>query len=511
MENYRYDEDGAYYDDFNYEDVGLSEDYLHEGERYDASLITENVINNFDFKLEWENIIKNCMGAIAMQALSQLKILLLLCLGFRIVTLHSRYLLAFLPENVLNAILHVISGISGITALYFLNEEEFIASIHAMLLFLTVSYSVLFIFYKAGGRIGTVTTLLTVCFILLGEYFSDNPKHWHQIRGMVLMLSMKIISIAFDCDRGVLKSLPNPITYFGYMFHQGTLLFGPWISIVNYKNSVENSVPMSLNWVFCVIKSLGQAIICLLLSSCVFSYLFIDGRQPDLPAVFPLVENNWMSSYKTAISFHFSHYYICYLSQATCLLSGVGAKIKVGVNSWGNFTVTKPLSVEIPFSMLSVVVAWNIPMSRWLKTYIFETYSYMGRSTAILLTYAASAILHGLSFHLAAVLLSLSLYTYVEYELRSKLSRVFNCPYIQSRPKMDATETNPPLWAYIFNFVWIVINLMHLSYLGSMFHSDDGELEVEGYAMQHTITKWANLNFFSHIFAFCCLLFNHLI
>ncbi|KAG7279510.1 hypothetical protein CRUP_035896, partial [Coryphaenoides rupestris] len=65
--------------------------------------------------------------------------------------------------------------------------------------------------------------------------------------------------------------------------------------------------------------------------------------------------------------------------------------------------------------MVVVVTSWNIPMSRWLNTYIFKNAMKLGTFPAILVTYTASALLHGLSFHLGAVLLSLGFITYVEH------------------------------------------------------------------------------------------------
>ena len=194
------------------------------------------------------------------------------------------------------------------------------------------------------------------------------------------------------------------------------------------------------------------------------------------------------------------------------MLSGIGKFSESNDLVWSEFVVVKPLSVIFPSSMLKLVVAWNIPMSNWLKKYIFNAYKHLGRTTAILLTYAASAILHGLSFHLASVLLSLSFYTYVEYVLRKKLSFILECGHIQSRPPAIENRTNPlPMWSYIFNFMWILINMAHLAYLGSMFRADNDEIEVEGYHMQHTIEKWRNLGFLSHIFAMLCFVFAHLL
>lgn len=66
------------------------------------------------------------------------------------------------------------------------------------------------------------------------------------------------------------------------------------------------------------------------------------------------------------------------------------------------------ISFQFPRSLLNVVTNWNIPMHQWLKTYVFKKMRpHFGAFVAILTTYVASSLLHGLNFQLAAVLLSL--------------------------------------------------------------------------------------------------------
>ncbi|CAN7950666.1 unnamed protein product, partial [Ixodes pacificus] len=69
--------------------------------------------------------------------------------------------------------------------------------------------------------------------------------------------------------------------------------------------------------------------------------------------------------------------------------------------------VTSPKDVEIPRSLVEVVIHWNRSMHTWLRQYVFKATRPLGNFTAILLTYAASSLLHGINFQLAAVLLSL--------------------------------------------------------------------------------------------------------
>ena len=64
--------------------------------------------------------------------------------------------------------------------------------------------------------------------------------------------------------------------------------------------------------------------------------------------------------------------------------------------------------MQVPRSLVEVVTSWNLSMHKWLKNYVFRiTRPKFGTFAAILLTYIASALLHGLNFQLAAVLLSL--------------------------------------------------------------------------------------------------------
>ena len=54
------------------------------------------------------------------------------------------------------------------------------------------------------------------------------------IPGAQMILSMKIISLAFDFGNGVVIDLPNIFEYLGYCLNVGTVIFGPWISYKEY-------------------------------------------------------------------------------------------------------------------------------------------------------------------------------------------------------------------------------------------------------------------------------------
>ena len=52
--------------------------------------------------------------------------------------------------------------------------------------------------------------------------------------GSQMILSMKVISVAFDLQNGALQELPSFWEYCGYVFHIGSVIFGPWLGFSEY-------------------------------------------------------------------------------------------------------------------------------------------------------------------------------------------------------------------------------------------------------------------------------------
>lgn len=94
--------------------------------------------------------------------------------------------------------------------------------------------------------------------------------------------------------------------------------------------------------------------------------------------------------------------------------------------SGGSGVHTKRLHGGLSCSLASVVTNWNLPMPRWLHTYVFQTAQCLGTFITLLGTYVASALLHGLSFDLAAVMLSLGFITYSKHTLRQRWAAIFD-------------------------------------------------------------------------------------
>ncbi|XP_065559932.1 protein-serine O-palmitoleoyltransferase porcupine-like isoform X2 [Artemia franciscana] len=332
--------------------------------------------------------------------------------------------------------------------------------------------------------------------VVNGELFIVASQDWHTIRGAQMLISMKVISIGFDIDSNHLLSVPMPMDFFGYIFCVGTIIFGPWTRFSDYAMIGHNKLGIIHNILVTSWKS-AVALFFLSISTCWSFWIAPNGSY------------KWSVAYRDALSFRSSHYFVSKMAEASSLTCNIlQSKVKGAKKDDKKYendsvsaepiVITRPWSIELPRSLVEVVVHWNIPMHHWLRTYVFKNTRSLGTLPAILSTYAASAMLHGLNFQLAAVLFSLGIYTYTEHIFRTKLAFMINgC--VGPRKCSDCTHAlkESHFVVMIINFCFSLIVMFHLAYLGFTFNSA-GSMEEEGYSMYHTLEKWRWLNFSSH-------------
>ncbi|XP_061574343.1 protein-serine O-palmitoleoyltransferase porcupine-like [Cololabis saira] len=440
----------------------------------------------------WRELAESCVLVTVEQSLLQVWRLLLLCIVLR----------GVFRLGIPAWVKHAASAGAGTLGLFLF----FQTSLLWMLLLCLLCYLVLLLCRNSGSR-GLFTSAVVLLYLLIGELHLIDVVTWHKIRGSQMVVSMKVISLAFDLDRGSVGRLPSPLEFLGYVLFVGTAVFGPWTSFSSYQSAVGGA-RLTWSWVLRSSSSILKSQVCLLVSTCVAPYLF----PFFIPVYGTAATHKWLHAYETAVSFHFSNYFVGHLSEGTCMLAGAGFTEEKDHVTW-DLRVVDPLSVEVPRSMVLVVTSWNIPMSRWLKTYVFRNAVKLGTFAAILVTYSASALLHGLSFHLGAVLLSLGLISYVEHAARKRLADVFSA-CIQSRPCSPGCSHRhrQGLWVMLVNLVFGLLVVFHLTYLGSMFDPGTNEQEVEeGYAAVHTIQRWQELDWAGHWLLLASWLFYRLI
>ncbi|WAR27134.1 PORCN-like protein [Mya arenaria] len=415
----------------------------------------------------WEN----CLSPTFFQTLENVLPLMLLCFVFKLICSFSKT--GSDDQDIPPWLMHMSSLMFGLLALHMFFQRGLLY----LLFCCALSYFVLVL---------TNWRNRDYCGISMALEFLIQKTVWHSLRGAQIILSMKVIGVAFDLSCGSMVEFPSVFAYFGYNFCVGTVIFGPWISFSEYRHILaQHRRPMKVMWFVKAVCSTLLALLCVVCSTCLVHWLILDNSF------------KWAVSFRDAQSFRFSHYFIGFLSEATVVLCGLGATHTNDDVKW-DIKVSRPLSIELPRSLVEVVTNWNIPMHHWLKTYVFKSARPLGNFAAIFLTYIASAVLHGLNFQIAAVLLSLGVYTYVEYVFRNKLSVIFDACVQARRCREGCEHTYKQGHPYVVcaNLVFGVLAVFHLAYLGLMF--DSSASETTGYNMAHTLQKWAAFSYLSH-------------
>ncbi|XP_061470272.1 protein-serine O-palmitoleoyltransferase porcupine isoform X2 [Rhineura floridana] len=440
----------------------------------------------------YQQLLSGCVLPTAQQGFEQVWTLLLLCLVCRLLW---RLALPFYVK-------HLSTVASGFYALYHFFQLQMVWVVLLSLL----CYLVLFLCRHSTQR-GVLLSITILIYLLMGEMHMVDTVSWHKMRGAQMIVAMKAVSLGFDLDRGEVPAIPSPVEFMGYIYFVGTVIFGPWFRFRTYLQAVE-SRRMSFSWFQKVGLSFFLCLVCLIMSTCVAPYLF----SYFIPLYSYKLLRKWLRAYESASSFHFSNYFVGLLSETTATLAGSGFTEEKDNLKW-DLTVSRPLNVELPRSMVEVVTSWNLPMSCWLNTYVFKNSLKLGTFSAIIVTYAASALLHGLSFHLAAVLLSLGFITYIEHVLRKRLAVIFDACILSKRCQPGCSHRhNTNLWVYLLNLLFGALTVFHLTYLGSLFDMDaDDSVEEQGYGMDYTIRKWFELSWASHWVTFGCWVFYRLI
>ncbi|XP_073958344.1 protein-serine O-palmitoleoyltransferase por [Choristoneura fumiferana] len=380
-----------------------------------------------------------------------------------------------LPHNVR----HSLSLVIGTFLLYY----NVGAAIVWTILLTASSYIImLFLSFITRKRRGLIVCVLTIGFLLLCEVYVLNPKMWQQIRGIQMIAAMKIISIAIDLDRNLFKNMINPVEFGGYMMCPANCMLGPWISFHSYSTYLDVKF-LSRRWIKLIVCNLALAMLFLVLSNCIVPWYIPD----DI--------TRWLAAYRDAQAFRMSHYFVSSMSVVTMLSAGFG----LTNDCHSDLSVTKPFFIELPRSLVQVVIYWNMPMHHWLKNYIFKICQPYGHFVALLTTYIVSSLLHGLNFQLAAVLLSIGTFSYVEYNFRYKVAAALEvCCLANPCAKVCHHRHKKNSFLAVFiNTIFSLITIIHLAYLGVMFEASFS-VQESGYSYHHTLSKWENLNYFSH-------------
>merc|ERR1712083_1247527 len=100
-----------------------------------------------------------------------------------------------------------------------------------------------------------------------------------------------------------------------------------------------------------------------ILFTVIFAFMFLTISTCWNPWLIPDSGWKWRIAYRDAMSFRASHYFVSFMSEAALIAAGFGCTVAGSQVLW-HYTVTQPHNIEVPRSLVEVVVSWNLPMYR---------------------------------------------------------------------------------------------------------------------------------------------------
>lgn len=162
---------------------------------------------------------------------------------------------------------------------------------------------------------------------------------------------MKAIALAFDVSSTKIPKLPRFDEYAGYALCPANIVLGPFVTFSSYKNYQRDS-RLTLKLIMQIVLNSLLSIAFIVMSSCFLNYFISDHLL-------------YVVTYRDALIFRCSHYFISFMSSATLLVSGIDSRL---TSELLGFQVTRPFDIELPRSLIPVVISWNIPIHVWVKT-----------------------------------------------------------------------------------------------------------------------------------------------
>uniref|UniRef100_A0AC35FLW0 Uncharacterized protein n=1 Tax=Panagrolaimus sp. PS1159 TaxID=55785 RepID=A0AC35FLW0_9BILA len=371
-------------------------------------------------------------------------------------------------------------GTLGITFLIYRNVNY--STIAASVIYFILSAALIRIFrtYKYLGPAFILYSLAAICFCQL----LFDSSLFLSFRGSIMIMAMKMISLSFDIHRTEFEDA-GFFEMFGYCFNPATYFFGLFTSFEKYKKAKGFGAPK--DEIRPLLFAAGYFV-----ASCA-SVFYGDCLLSLLPE-----KHVRLNEFRDAQSFRFGHYFVQYFLWSTAILGGLG----------GHLQTVNALKIEFPRSMEEIVAYWNIPMHEFLHRYVYSHTRSINQPFAIGLTFLTSALMHGVNFQIAAVLISLGLFGIAENAFRRRLAHRLNL-CVKSRDCVHCSHKNgnskaATVITRCINFVFTISNIILLIYLGMPFDND--ETAQIGYSMQHTLGHWKKWYFIGHLYSLFLLL-----
>ncbi|XP_001354353.1 protein-serine O-palmitoleoyltransferase porcupine [Drosophila pseudoobscura] len=416
-------------------------------------------------------------------------------------------------NSIIVAPLHLIHATTGLILLYATLGQRLGERVGLLLILSALGYLMLqLVRVYSGRRAATSIAVLTVGSQFLYELAIWRQRSdWPQLRGVQMVVNMKLISLGFDLASGQVPRMPGPLAYLGYIYSPATCALGPWISYGRY---VECLVARG-KWLTTLRQLVLNMLLCLLavaVSNCLAHALGEIASGSHL-----------LLMYTEALGVRSSHYFVSFMAQALLVSSGqtLDGESKDSKELDERILgplVARPWQIEWPRSLSVLVRSWNIPMHEWLKHYIyggFKEHNLGHTFWAVLCTYVVSSLLHGMDLRIYMVLLFLAIFAESERLLRRHLAKLFDaclaagqckgpdhCCFSRCPRRRGWTDS----WGWLVrltNLIFTLVAMFHLAYLGIVLLNEtlnlDGSPAGE---LESFVWHWSEAGYLSHYIGF---------
>ncbi|XP_071054614.1 protein-serine O-palmitoleoyltransferase porcupine-like [Onthophagus taurus] len=282
----------------------------------------------------------------------------------------------------------------------------------------------------------------------------------------MMIMTMKTISISME-EYFIKRTTCAELM--GYLLSPATVLFGPWISLETYTIYYIRHMKLNWKWAVKIAELFNYAMIHLALINYFDAYLIpvLTIRSWNVAFIVPKVTQN-------AFAFRASNYYVGYMAEFTMITAGFNAYHHFDPQQRWRYPVTRALTVEFPRSMDVAVQNWNIPAYHFLVQNIYSPFAEINKTSAVLMSFLVTMLIHGLNIRTTVVLLSLGIWTYTQEIIQDKLAmRLSSCCRIYACRAGCGHRLK--FWhpiTLVINGINMFLNILHLVFTGHIMHKD---------------------------------------
>jgi lysophospholipid acyltransferase len=307
--------------------------------------------------------------------------------------------------------------------------------------------------------VGFAFTMVHLSFSQLARQFDNHPASV-DITGAQMVLVMKLSAFCWNVADGqlpedqlsdfqkdrMLKQLPSPIDFTGYVLFFPSLLVGPAFDYAEYRRWIDTTMfdlpaqvdpskkppvrkkrKIPRSGTPAMLKG-AQGLLWIGLFmwlAPLYDYTFLLG---DSYMEFGFLRRVWIL-HMVGVTTRLKYYGVWSLTEGACILAGLGyngVDPTTGKVAWNRLQNINPRGVEFAENARAFLGNWNMNTNTWLRNYVYLRVTPRGRKPgfrASLITFATSALWHGFypGYYLTFILASL-LQTVAKSTLPSKYS-----------------------------------------------------------------------------------------